>query len=500
MVTKYRLSTLGCKVNQYESQQIRELLESLGLRQASPRQSADIAIVNTCAVTTTALAKSRRAVRRLTNDGRTPVVVVGCGVSARDESLCSIRGVLDTVSHDADMLAGLRSLIAQWMERTRLNRADNLEHTTGAQSECPRAYRYEVNMSAIEPAPAKPPNTEQPVNALTSIITPGSPAVKKEPLLTGQIRHFTDHERAFLKVQDGCDAHCTYCIIPRLRPLLRSKPREIAVSEAQDLVRSGHREIVVTGIFLGAYGRDTAARGRLDADDSPLAELVEDLAKIPGLERIRLSSLEPGDVDDALLTVLDEHHCCVPHLHLPLQSGSPDVLRRMNRQYTRDQYLRMIDRVRSRLDEPAITTDLIVGFPKETESDFKASLETARFAQFSKIHVFPFSPRPGTAAAGWKRDFVPRDVVKERVNRIEQLGRRLSFAFRKRLIGRIERVIIEGDSPTESAPSRRHGRTDRYFDLDFEGGDASTGQIVSVRIDRVTVTGTHGTRVSPDTD
>jgi tRNA A37 methylthiotransferase MiaB len=293
----------------------------------------------------------------------------------------------------------------------------------------------------------------------------------------------------------------TYCNIPQLRPTLRSKPIEAAVAEARTLVQAGHKEIILTGIFLGAYGRPTAVRKRFTAQRSPLAALVRAIAEVDGVERLRLSSLEPGDVDGSLLEVLATRRSCVPHPHLPLQSGSERILRRMNRQYTRDAYEHMIDGVRRALDCPAISTDIIVGFPGETESDFEASVEMARGLEFCKIHAFPFSPREKTAAARWQREFVHPAVVRERMRRLAEVERECSLAYRRRLRGCVERVIVE---PPDGSPDDletveiRHGRADRYVEIHFDtDGQVRTGDLVSVRIDCITPTRTHGTYVNP---
>jgi tRNA A37 methylthiotransferase MiaB len=212
---------------------------------------------------------------------------------------------------------------------------------------------------------------------------------------------------------------------------------------------------------------------------------------VDGLVRLRLSSLEPGDVDGRLLAVLREHPCCVPHLHLPLQSGSDAVLRRMNRQYTAGAFLDMIRRVRTTLDRPAVSTDIVVGFPGESEADFARTLRVADQAGFCKIHAFPFSPRPGTAAAGWTREFVPPDVVRERMARLTALERDLAEASRRQCVGRTERVIVEAsDEATDAGPvpdrgARHQGRTDRYFPVWFEADAVEPGDVVTVRIEGV---------------
>jgi threonylcarbamoyladenosine tRNA methylthiotransferase MtaB len=476
---KYVLTTLGCKVNQYESQQLREVLESFGFRQAHGGEVADLAVVNTCAVTADAARANRKAIRKAARGGQTPIVVVGCGAAADAQQLGRLAGVAAVWGHDADVVAELRRLLSQ--------RSSALD--TGRDN------------GWIKPVDAT--GSRQGLSVTSeSIVSLPLKVVKSEEALDGRIESFEGHQRAFLKVQDGCDAHCTYCIIPRLRPGVKSKSIEAAVAEARGLVAAGHREIVLTGIFLGAYGRPTAIRKRFAAHRSPLAALVEALAQVDGLDRLRLSSLEPGDVDDDLLEVLAAHRNCVPHLHLPLQSGSGAILRRMNRQYTREAYLDMVQRVRRALDRPSITTDIIAGFPGETEADFEASLEVAQLAGFCKIHAFPFSPREGTAAARWHADYVAAEVVRERMRRIADAERRCSLAYRQTLVGILERVIVElQNRPAEVAggqPRVDHGRADRYLDVHFESKHGlHRGELVHVRIDQVTPTRTRGEVVRP---
>lgn len=502
MWQNYRITTLGCKVNQYESQQLREVLESLGLRPAGRHESPHVAVVNTCAVTTTALSKSRQAVRKLARDGRTAVFVVGCGASADAERLRRINGVKAVLGHSVDICQELRSLLAPRLEGLASHHPGGAALKGGAIMEHLQADRYEQGwMSPGASAPGKQAEAGKPTATPFQIIPPPEAHVKQDGQLVARIEAFEGRQRAFLKVQDGCDAHCTYCIIPQLRPALKSKPIRDAVREVEGLVRNGHKEVIVTGIFLGAFGRPTAIRKRFGSGPSPLAELVDALAQVEGLQRLRLSSLEPGDVDETLLEVLARHDCCVPHLHLPLQSGSPEILRRMNRQYTREQYLEMVDAVRLALDRPAITTDIIAGFPGETEADFEASLQVARYAKFGKIHAFPFSPRPGTAAAKWQREMLPSEVIRARMGRLREVERECSTRYRRGLVGEVERVIVEEtpgvDEFSESCHDMHYGRTDRYFPVFFEAEDVRIGDLVSVRIDRVTPTRTHGTLLRP---
>ncbi len=505
MVRKYLLTTLGCKVNQYESQQLREVLETYGFRPAAGHEIPDVAVVNTCAVTAEASRKNRRIIRRLSRRGVTPVVAVGCGATADRDALRRLDGVAAVFGHDVDIYAELRALLRDRLGISPSRAVAGATRETTIHNRGLPVHGYEVSMIPSNRLP--PGDAESPPSAGTSeeSIWGSLPLVKRQAEISERIDSFAGHQRAFLKVQDGCDAFCTYCIIPRLRPALRSKPIEVAVAEACDLVKSGHKEIVLSGIFLGAYGRETAIRRRWPRGRSPLATLVQALAAVEGLVRIRLSSLEPGDVDDPLLEVLASHRNCVPHLHLPLQSGSADVLRRMNRQYTSEAFLRMIDRVRGALDRPAISTDIIVGFPGESEDDFRASLETAQFARFLKIHAFPFSPRERTAAARWSSDFIPEAVVRERMQRLADVERDVSFAFRRQFLGHVDRVIVEHfphrrDRDTIPGRGIRTGRGDRYFEIHFEAADVTPGDLVSVRIDRVTPTRTHGAYLSEKSD
>ncbi len=504
MAGKYRLVTLGCKVNQYESQQFRELVESFGLVPGGDDLS--LAVVNTCAVTSEAGRKNRQAIRRLARNGKTPVIVVGCGASADADRIQKLPGVVAVLGHDIDAGAEIRRFLAGSSEPNLGSNLDRLLSDAGDPSspdanftgELLEVVGNEVSMNPGGVTTHRPSTQPLAPSSPRAILPTSLPIVKTEPTEIGRIDGFAGHQRAFLKVQDGCDAFCTYCIIPQLRPTLRSKSVDAAVAEARSLVAAGHREIILTGIFLGAFGRTTAIRKRFERGKSPLATLVRSIAQVQGLDRLRLSSLEPGDVDDELLGVLVSEPACVPHLHLPLQAGSGDVLRRMNRQYTQDQFLEMIDRVRDALDRPAISTDILVGFPGETEADFAETLAVATDSEFCKIHAFPFSSREGTAAAKWGNQFVPREVARERLGRLRALEQETSLRFRRQFLGETERVIVEGGgdrAEPEAGPSCiGHGRADRYFEVHFEAdAPIQPGEMVTVRIERVTPTRTHGT-------
>jgi threonylcarbamoyladenosine tRNA methylthiotransferase MtaB len=304
----------------------------------------------------------------------------------------------------------------------------------------------------------------------------------------GQVSCFKGQTRAFLKIQDGCDGYCSYCIIPKTRPDVHSKAVADVIEEAQMLVESGHKEIVLTGIFLGAYGQQSVRRKKWASGEvDKLADLLDKMAEIEGLARIRLSSLEPGDVTERLLEVFGKHSNIMPHFHLSLQSGSSAVLRRMHRQYTPEEFIATVDYIRGCVDRPAITTDIIVGFPGESNEEFGETVELAKKVGFSKMHVFSFSARGGTAA--WKMgDKVPAGVVKERSKILRELDEELGYEFRQNFVG--ERVTIL----LEETNGQAQGRSERYFPVRLSGEESryETGELVEAEIIRNTKNGVLG--------
>jgi threonylcarbamoyladenosine tRNA methylthiotransferase MtaB len=296
------------------------------------------------------------------------------------------------------------------------------------------------------------------------------------PPKLGQLLSFKDHTRAFIKVQDGCDGFCSYCIIPKARPCIETKPVEAVLAEAQQLVNAGHKEIVLTGIFLGAYGQKTVRRKNWpNQENIKLAELLEKLSRMPERPRIRLSSLEPSDVTEQLLNVFCEHRNIMPHLHLSLQSGSDKILKRMCRQYTSDEFMEKVELVKTRLDQPAITTDIIVGFPGETQADYEKTVDIARKTGFSRMHVFGFSARKGTAAAGFK-ERIDAKTIKERSLFMRELGKELGFQFRQTLVGKEDTVL------TENKNGECCGRSRRYFMVEIKGKKCEKNELVRVKL------------------
>jgi len=406
----YGIHTLGCKANQYDSQRIAEALEALGYRMAGPLDVPGLIIINTCTVTGTADRKSRQLVRRaVRRHPEARVFVTGCCATLSGGTMGSIEGVSGAYG--------------------RLDRATMIEAIAGG-GPVPPAARLEGDFG---------------------------------------ISAFRGRSRAFVKIQDGCNSSCTYCIVPRARGRSRSRPLQDVVREAQRLTDAGLAELVLTGIHLGSYGRDL---GR----DVDLARAVRAVAAVPGVGRVRLSSIEPLELTDPLLDAMAECPQVCPHLHLPLQSGDDGVLRRMGRPYTARQFLQAVGRARERLDRPAVTGDVIVGFPGETESEFENTVGACREAGFSRMHVFPFSPRPGTPAAAMHGQ-VPGAVVKGRLARLEELAEEMACAWAQGFVGREVRVLFERKGPG----GLLEGYTERYVHLRAPGPDALAGRIVRVR-------------------
>jgi threonylcarbamoyladenosine tRNA methylthiotransferase MtaB len=407
----FKVNVLGCKVNQYDARQIEQLLERCGLRQTDQSDDADIIVVHTCGVTAAAAQKSRQTIRRMQRDNPLAhVVVTGC--AAEDE--------LTQVDQDPvfRVPAG-----ADWLQRL----AGQLDEL---------AMPNTVSMDGIE----------------TDTFT---------------ISRFGDHTRAFLKVQDGCDIGCSFCIIPQLRKEPRDKAIPDAVREATALTRAGYREIVVTGVSVGLYGRETG---------SSLAKLLAQLVTIPDIGRIRLSSLHPGELTDELLEVWATSPSIMPHLHLSLQSGSDAVLHAMRRGYTTEDYYRAVQRARAVLDNPAFTTDVIVGFPGETDTYFEESYEFCRKAGFSKMHIFTYSPRPKTMAARMPRQ-INGATAAERSERLHQLGESLAANYHRQFVGRNIGLLVE-----QVKDGIATGYSEHYIPVQCPADGMHRGQTADVKV------------------
>ncbi len=386
-----RLVTLGCKVNQYETQLVKEALEQNGFRESEEGEAADLCVVNTCTVTAEGDAKSRKEIRRLArhNPG-TRTIVMGCYATRDPQAVRRLPGVFEVVADKRE----LPDVLAR---------------------------------QGVHDIP-------------------------------GGISYFEGRKRAYVKVQDGCLLKCTYCIIPQVRPGLSSRSPEDIESEVRRLVDNGYKEIVISGIHVGHFGVDTT-RGRTGLPPFRLWHLLRRLDRIPGEWRMRLSSIEANEVGEEFFrAAADCEHLC-PQFHPALQSGSDAVLARMRRRYRVGRFLEKLDRIRAILPDVAFTTDVIVGFPGETEDEFEGTLDTCRRAEFMKIHVFPFSARRGTPAASFP-DPVSPEVRKERCRRLAALERKLAQRYYSRLVGRELEVLVERNCEGRAGWVRG---TDRHY-------------------------------------
>jgi len=427
----FSINTLGCKVNQYESQQIRRLLEQFGLSRVETAEKPDLAVVNTCCVTHTASAKSRQRIRKAQKLSPDAVIVVsGCLPTVQIGELNNPGENVHLINHRDSLPATLAQIVSA--------KADT--SSTQALQSCKNEW------------------ANQP----------------KLPQLTA----FRGHTRAFLKIQDGCDGYCSYCIVPKTRPFVHSKSPEDVLEEAQALINAGHKEIVVTGIFLGAYGEKSVRRKNWpEAQNDKLPELLDKMSKIANLARIRLSSLEPADVTPRLLDTFSKNRNIMPHLHLSLQSGSNSVLKRMARQYGAEEFMDTVRVIKSRLDRPAITTDIIVGFPGETDADFEDTVNLAKDVGFAKMHIFSFSPRKGTPAASMQAT-VDNRLIKQRVRILRDLNTELARKFRRQFIGETAVVL------SENSNQQPCGRSERYFMVYLEktGKKLEKNELVTVKL------------------
>lgn len=434
--------TLGCKVNQYETQAVREALRGRGMREVGWGAPADVVVINSCSVTGSADAKSRKAVRQARHrNPRAVIVVTGC--FADSDPARAGAGRADAVVPNAS-----KGRLAEVVERAVAARDAGAPLAGGRVG--PLFWEGSRFAGRKRMAPAAATAEEA---TSTELMT---------------IRAFEGHTRAFLKIQNGCDLFCSFCIIPYTRGLPRSKPLDVLRREAEDLAAAGHREIVLTGVHVGAWGRDLPGSPTVaDAADAVLGAPVD---------RVRLSSIEPNEVTARELELLANPRFC-PHFHVPLQSGDDAVLRRMNRRYSAADFLGVARAIRARVPDAAVTTDVIAGFPGETEEEFAGTLRVCEEAGVSRIHVFPYSDRAGTPAALLPGK-VPLDVVVERCARLDALGARLSGAYRARFVGSVVDVLFEGtDEPT----GWQSGFTDRYVNVLVRHGETLRNRLLPVR-------------------
>lgn len=429
--------TLGCKVNHYETEAIWQIFKAAGYDQVTFEGPADVYVINTCTVTNTGDKKSRQVIRRAVR--RNPegiVVVTGCYAQTAPAEVAGIPGV--------DIVLGTqgREQLLELIEDYRKDR--------------------------------------QPINAVKNIM-------KTRVFEELEVPDFSDRTRASLKIQEGCNNFCTFCIIPWARGLMRSRDPENVIEQANKLVAAGYKEIVLTGIHTGGYGEDL--------EDYDLARLLRELDKVDGLKRVRISSIEASQISEGVIDVLNSSEKMCRHLHIPLQAGSDQVLRRMRRKYTVDEYRRKIEQIRKVMPGVAITTDVIVGFPGETDELFEQGYRFIQEIQFAEMHVFPYSKRTGTPAAKFENQ-VPEDVKNERVHRLIQLSNQFSLDYARGFVGQVLDVIPESQYQQESTQTDLiYGYSDNYLKVVFQGPLDLIGEMCRIRLDEPGVEFCNGTFV-----
>jgi len=422
---KYTITTLGCKVNQSESDMLARTLRQSGWVPASENESADICIINTCTVTARASMQSRQESRKAirTHPGAR-IVVTGCYARTEPDALRKIRGVHDIVNLKeksdityllSDRSRQIRSLIAP-----------------------ERKYKEQCTIQS-----------------------------EKNP---GGIR-----ARPFVKVQDGCNGHCTYCIVPSARGESRSSHPESIMEQIRLFAKEGYQEVVLTGIHMGAYGLDLTPR-------VSLSWLLSKISREKPMPRIRLSSIEPRELCEEIIGLVADSGCFCPHFHVPLQSGDDGILKKMGRPYGRNFFRDMILDIHQRIPDAAIGTDVLIGFPGESDAAFENTLALIKELPFSYLHVFPFSARNGTPAAGYP-DQIPRHRIKERSQKIRELGNIKKNAFYSRFLHKHLEIVVEGKGA--GAPGYLKGTTSNYIPVFVRGEHRLKHSLVEVAIDGV---------------
>ena len=412
---KVGICSLGCKVNIYESEVATDLLKKGGYEIVPFEDKADIYIINTCSVTNESDKKSRKMINRAKkNNSEAIIVVMGCYSQVSSDDI------------EADIILGNKD----------------------------KSKIVEILNDFIRDRESK------------KIIYDLSD-VEFEKM---EISHFDNHTRAFVKIQDGCNAFCSYCIIPYTRGRVRSKNKEDVIEEVSRLVKDGYKEIVLTGIHTGRYGIDI---------NSSLYELLCELVKIPNIYRIRLSSIEINEVTPEIIDLYKNNKIMARHLHVPLQSGSNKILKLMNRRYNKEEFMKMIDKLRE-IEDISLTTDLIVGFPNETDDDFEETMDTLKKIHFTKIHTFPYSRRRGTVAD--KMDgHISGDIKKKRVHEVIELSNEYENEYYKSKISKVYDGVVE-----------RHNNglvvvhTSNFIPVIIDDNDnIENNSIVNVKIERV---------------
>ncbi len=428
---KFFIKTLGCKVNQYESQAMRELLTRSGFTECMTRDIADIYILNTCTVTDRADSESRRwiALFHKTNpDAR--IVVTGCYVEDNADEINFLPGVAHILKNKE------KNRIAEILGSAPVSRSTSPLHMT--------------------------------------------------------ITDFKGHTRAFVKIQDGCDNLCSYCKVPLVRSGLSSRPIKEIAEEVRALTDKGFKEIVLTGICLGAWGRDLPANaiaGQIGIKGMSLVDVLKELDKIPADFRIRLSSVEPRYVTGDLIDFISGNARICHHLHIPFQSGDDDVLKKMKRPYTAKEYISLADKIRARVEDVAITTDMLIGFPGESDANFRNTVAFIKDILPSRTHIFTFSRRRGTAAYSMEGD-LSQEILKKRFYELKTAALSASYIYRARFLEKVVDILVE--TKRDRGSGLLTGYSDTYIKALFEGPDELMNNVVPIRIKEISLMNTMG--------
>ena len=413
--------SLGCKVNSYECSALASTLINEGYRESSG-DDVDVVIINTCSVTATADQKSRQHIRKMMNKYPHAIcVVMGCYSQGNVDYI--INEIKPHILVGTSRRDEIPSLIKEYQNtKQRIVKVD----------ENPRFFNYEEL-------------------GVTS---------------------FSENVRAYLKIQDGCDNFCTYCLIPYRRGRSRSRAKENVISEAKYLISKGYPEIILTGIHVGGYGKDL--------DNTSFSDLVDSLLQLEGLQSLRISSIEESEIDEHLIDLVINNRILAKHLHIPLQSGSASVLKRMNRKYTPEEFLTKLQYLRKKLPDIALTTDVIVGFPGETEEEFNETVEFIKKCDFNMLHVFPFSAREGTGAYLMKDQIDPR-IKKQRVNVLLDLSKELFDKYTDKFIGKEITVLVEKNDKENNCS---YGHTNNYIDVKIDSKIIKPGEKVVIKLQK----------------
>jgi len=418
--------TLGCKVNQYETEKMRRQFINAGFEDKDDGQKADLYLINTCTVTQRADSQSFNLIRRARKENpKSVIIVTGCLAELDEKRILSVNPeVIIIKNKDKEKIAA-------------------------------RVYRRcQFNSS------------------LRNIVESKGAFGQISPVISA----FKGHTRAFLKVQDGCNNYCSYCKVPLARGISRSRNFPEIIDEAKELVKNGFKEIVICGICLGAYGRDLKSKVEL-------VDLIDRLEEIPGLLRVRLSSIEVSDVTDRLIEKIACSVKLCRHLHIPLQSGDDGILKKMNRQYNSSDYLGLVIKIKRKVPRIAITTDVLVGFPGESERDFRNTAGVIKKILPLKVHIFPFSPREGTSALNYLNQAVDRKTIVKRTGILREIADDCALKYRKMFLGRELKVLIEGKA--KNSPYYWQGYSGNYIKVLIKSGFDLKNKLVNLKLKRL---------------